>query len=124
VTRIAPGVVSLVAELRAHERQAAQELGQWKTHHEGRKVIDASQAAITLTTIPDGRDTGDEAVVDLVPGSTSRRLWPQSGLSSIGPAGRGPGVQSTTSRFHGQWRGLRVVRHSFPEHSGLHLVRR
>ena len=29
------------------ERQAAEELGQWKTHHEERKVIDASQAAIT-----------------------------------------------------------------------------
>jgi hypothetical protein len=34
VTRIDPGVVSLVAELRGHERQAAQELRQWKTHHE------------------------------------------------------------------------------------------
>ena len=30
VTRIDPGVVSLVAELRAHERQAAGELRQWK----------------------------------------------------------------------------------------------
>ena len=30
VTRIDPGVVSLVAELRGHERQAAEELGQWK----------------------------------------------------------------------------------------------
>jgi hypothetical protein len=42
-----PGVVALVADLRAQERQAAEELGQWKTHHEERKVIDASQAAIT-----------------------------------------------------------------------------
>jgi hypothetical protein len=31
VTRIDPGVVSLVAELSGHERWAAQELGQWKT---------------------------------------------------------------------------------------------
>jgi hypothetical protein len=31
VTRIAPGVVSLVAELRGHERQAAEEFEQWKT---------------------------------------------------------------------------------------------
>jgi hypothetical protein len=31
VTRIDPGVVSLVAELRGHERQAAEELGRWKT---------------------------------------------------------------------------------------------
>jgi hypothetical protein len=30
VTRIDPGVVSLVAELRGHERQAAEKLGQWK----------------------------------------------------------------------------------------------
>jgi hypothetical protein len=33
-TRIDPGVGSLVTELRAHERQAAEELEQWKTHHE------------------------------------------------------------------------------------------
>jgi hypothetical protein len=31
VTRIDPGVVSLVAELRAHQRQAAEELERWKT---------------------------------------------------------------------------------------------
>jgi hypothetical protein len=31
VTRIDPGVVSLFAELRGHERQAAEELKQWKT---------------------------------------------------------------------------------------------
>ena len=48
MTRIDSGVVSLVAELRGHERQAAQELERWKTHHEVRKVIDASAAAITL----------------------------------------------------------------------------
>jgi hypothetical protein len=48
---IAPGVVSLFAELRGHERQATEELGQWKTHHEERKVIDASQAAITLAIL-------------------------------------------------------------------------
>jgi hypothetical protein len=48
VTRINPGVVALVGELRGHERQAAERLGQWKTHHEECKVIDASPAAITL----------------------------------------------------------------------------
>jgi hypothetical protein len=32
VTRIDPGVVLPVAELRGHERQAAEELGQWKMH--------------------------------------------------------------------------------------------
>jgi hypothetical protein len=31
VARIAPGVVSLVAELRGHEPQTAEELGQRKT---------------------------------------------------------------------------------------------
>jgi hypothetical protein len=51
VTRIDPGVVSLVAELRGHERQAAEELEQWKTHHEERRVIDASPAAITLALL-------------------------------------------------------------------------
>jgi hypothetical protein len=34
-------VVSLVAELRGHERQATEELGPWKRHVEERKVIDA-----------------------------------------------------------------------------------
>jgi hypothetical protein len=31
VVRIDPGVVAVVADLRAQERQAAEELGQWKT---------------------------------------------------------------------------------------------
>jgi hypothetical protein len=55
VTCIDPGVVSLVAKLRAHERQAAEELEQWKTGVEERKVIDASPAAITLAAISDRR---------------------------------------------------------------------
>jgi hypothetical protein len=44
-------VVSLVAELRGHERQAVAELQQWKTHHEERKSLDASPAAITLALL-------------------------------------------------------------------------
>jgi hypothetical protein len=48
VTRIDPSVVSLVAELRGHERQGAQELDQWKSRVEERKVIDAWPAAVTL----------------------------------------------------------------------------
>jgi hypothetical protein len=47
VTRIDPGVVSLVADLRGHERKAAEELGRRNTVAEERKVIDASQVAIT-----------------------------------------------------------------------------
>ena len=51
VTRIDLGVVSLVAELRAQEQQAAQGSCQRKTHVEEGKVIDASPAAITLAPL-------------------------------------------------------------------------
>ena len=51
MVRIDPGVISLFAELRGHERQAAEELGQWKTGVEERKPLDASRAAITLAMI-------------------------------------------------------------------------
>jgi hypothetical protein len=51
VTCIDPGVVSLVAAVRGHERQAAEELERWKTHHEERKVVDASPAAVTLALL-------------------------------------------------------------------------
>jgi hypothetical protein len=44
-------VVSLVSELRVHEQQAAEELGQWKTGVEERKRPDASPAAITLAML-------------------------------------------------------------------------
>jgi hypothetical protein len=44
-------VVSLVAELRGHERQAAEELGEWKTHHEVRQSFSASPTAVTLALI-------------------------------------------------------------------------
>jgi hypothetical protein len=46
VTRIDPGVVSLVAGLGGPERQAAAEVDQWKTHHEERRVINASPTSI------------------------------------------------------------------------------
>jgi hypothetical protein len=35
VTRIDPGVVSLLAKLRGHERQVAEELEQWKSKASG-----------------------------------------------------------------------------------------
>jgi hypothetical protein len=41
----------LVAELRGHERRAAEELSQWKTCVEERKPLDASPAAITLALL-------------------------------------------------------------------------
>jgi len=37
----------LLSELRRHERQAAEELGQWKTRVEERRLLDASPAATT-----------------------------------------------------------------------------
>ena len=51
VTRIDPGVVSLVADLRGHEQQAAEESERWIAHHEERKPLDASPAAITLALL-------------------------------------------------------------------------
>jgi hypothetical protein len=52
VTRIDPGVVSLLAELRGHERQAAEELGQWKNCGGGaRKPTTPRGAAITLALL-------------------------------------------------------------------------
>jgi hypothetical protein len=48
VTRIGPGRGLAVAELRAHGQQAAQELGQGKTHLEERKPLDVSPAAIKI----------------------------------------------------------------------------
>jgi hypothetical protein len=61
VTRIDLGVVSLVAELRGHERQAAEELGQWKTHVEEPVVEPGSSGAISgnigsHVMAKDGRD--------------------------------------------------------------------
>jgi len=65
VTRIDPGVVSLVAELRGQERQAAEELAQWKTVVEERKVIDTSEAAIRRALL-----LADEELDSLEKGTT------------------------------------------------------
>ena len=53
VARIDSGLVSLLAELRAHEQQAAQELSPWqtKTVVEERKTIDATPVAVALSMI-------------------------------------------------------------------------
>jgi lipoate-protein ligase B len=53
VKRIDPGVVSLLAELRAHERQAAEKLGQWKTNREKRKVIRPGLGVRVATKAPE-----------------------------------------------------------------------
>jgi hypothetical protein len=42
------GVLAMSAELRALERQAAEELAQWKVVIEARKVVDATPAAVML----------------------------------------------------------------------------
>jgi hypothetical protein len=55
VTRIDPGVVSLVSDLRAHERQATEELGQGNGVEE-RKPRDASPAAATRTLLLTGEE--------------------------------------------------------------------
>jgi hypothetical protein len=53
VTRIDPGVVSLVAELRGHERQATEELCQWKTGGEERKPLDSGdQTGCATASLP------------------------------------------------------------------------
>ncbi len=64
VTRIDSGVVSLLMELRGHERQAAEELGQGKTRVEERKTPDASPAAMTLAVIS-GRTAGKQKALAL-----------------------------------------------------------
>jgi hypothetical protein len=46
----------MVAELRAQERQAAEKSERWKAHHEERKVIDPSLAAITRALLLTDRE--------------------------------------------------------------------
>jgi hypothetical protein len=48
VTKIDTGVLAMAAELRALERQVAEELAQWKVVVENRKVVDATPAAVML----------------------------------------------------------------------------
>ena len=96
LVRIAPGVVSLVAELRGHGRQAAEELEQGKNRVEEHK-LDASPAAITLAMICTRNNSRSHRPRDQQPqfprrrspktlGSAARRPGPDPG-----PAGRGCG---------------------------------
>jgi hypothetical protein len=66
VTRIAPGVVSLVAELRSHERQAAKELEQ-EDGRRGAQALRRIPAAITLALL-----LTDEELDSLGAGRSSR----------------------------------------------------
>ena len=65
-----PRGVLLVAELRGHERQAAEELGQWKTRVEERKPRDVSSAARALEM---ERQTLESDVIDVRGPSTCDR---------------------------------------------------
>jgi hypothetical protein len=57
-------VAWLVAELRGHERQAAEELKQRKTHVEERKPLDASPAAITLAMLMSDQEGIGKALLE------------------------------------------------------------
>jgi hypothetical protein len=52
ITRIDPGVIALAQELRATEKQAAEELSQWKAPGEETKVtLDATPGAVALAMV-------------------------------------------------------------------------
>ena len=92
VTRIDPGVVSLAAELRGHERQAAEELEPWKTHPEERKVIDASPAAVP--TLHEAGLPGEEAVRRGFAARVRRAGGGYAGAGDGGKFGAGTSVQA------------------------------
>ena len=52
---------ALLSELRAHERQAAEELNQWKAVIDERKMIDASPRAIELALVMSREELEDLA---------------------------------------------------------------
>jgi hypothetical protein len=58
VTRIDPGVVSLLAEPRGHERQAAEELERWEAGVKGPRPLDVSPAAVTLALLLTDEELG------------------------------------------------------------------
>jgi hypothetical protein len=98
VTRIDPGVVSLVAVLRGHERQATEELGQWKTRVEEHKPLDASQAASG-----DGQP-GSRAEVFPVPGGGRVGPFPER-RSRSGQKMRGKGSYRGGWMYNRCWPG-------------------
>ena len=76
MARIDPGVVSLVSELRGHERQAAEGLEQWKTRVEEREVIDASPGGDYPGAAADRRGVGDSLAKRPGDGDIARRGRP------------------------------------------------
>ena len=87
VTRIDPGVVSLLAELRGHERQAAEELEQWMTRAEEPTPLDASPAVITLTMICTLQEALSAGTIALEIASRNARV---AALQTLGPPARRP----------------------------------
>jgi hypothetical protein len=77
VTRIDPGVVTLVAQLRRNERQAAEELGRGRQHSADRKVI-LDQRVAGMAEIPGG---GSGLLVRGCKGKEADRL-----VTRIGPS--------------------------------------
>ena len=59
VTKVDTGVLAMSAELRALERQAAEELAQWKVVIEARRVVDATPAAVMLGMLMSKEDLLD-----------------------------------------------------------------
>jgi hypothetical protein len=103
LTRTDLGVVSPLAELRGHERRAAEELEQWMTVVEERKPLDASLTAITLAMLMTPAD-----LEDLEPGAEGAGVCDvidaQAPAPATGPAfsilhhgssweGRGPRIR-------------------------------
>jgi hypothetical protein len=90
VTRIDPGVVSLLAELRGHERQAAEELEQWMTRAEEPTPLDASPAVITLTMICTLQEALSAGTIALEISSRNSRV--AGAPKALGPAARRPRI--------------------------------
>jgi hypothetical protein len=90
-----PGVVSPVAELRGHERKAAEELGRGKTGVEERKTVE-------------GGDRTGRAPWSGMPKYSPPMPHPRRAIADDGVIGwsrvRAVRGQSTISRFHGQCR--------------------
>ena len=59
VYRVDPGLVSLLAELRAHEKQAAEELGQWSEKREPAGDGTVAPTSITVRFVGPGEALSD-----------------------------------------------------------------
>jgi hypothetical protein len=106
VTRIDPGMVSRVAELGGHERQAADQLGRWNTHREERRVIETSPAAVTLAAISDRRPRPGRR---RSPPSTRRAFSLPAGVVALEISSRIARVQALQERWDYLRAGLDLI---------------